>query len=163
MLAVVYLFLNREKKSVQALVLGLAMLGGIAPAHAMIAPEREVASMAFPQHKATSDVDDIMDDYPEYLKFVLEIGRDVNPKVASQIETRWAKLKKADERLASRFLKGLRFEMVQKMELSGMSSARVTTNSGFMRTWVKKYMGAWLREVDEYQYRAYAQSLAKRD
>ncbi len=163
MLAVVYLFLNREKKSVQAFVLGIAMLGGFTPAEGMYSPNREVASMAFPQHRATTDVDDIMDDYPAYLQFALEIGRDVNPKVAKQIEVRWAKLKNADERLASRFLKGLRFEMTQKLELSGVSPSRVTTNSAFMRSWVKKYMGAWLREVDEYQYRAYAQSLAKRD
>lgn len=123
---------------------------------------REIASMAFPIHKATSDVDDIMDDYPEYLQFALEIGRDVNPSTARQIQERYARLAKANEALAARFLKGLRFEMIQKMELAGLSPKRVDTNNSTMRRWVQKYIGAWLREVDEYQFRAYAQAVAKK-
>jgi hypothetical protein len=125
--------------------------------------ERGPASIEFPRHKATSDVGDIMDDYPEYLQFVLSIGRDVNPKVAAQIEERYSKLRKADERLAARFLKGLRFEMIQKLELSGLSPKRVSTSTPVMRKWVAKYLPAWLREVDEYQFRAYAFAMAKRN
>lgn len=125
--------------------------------------DRQTASMAFPNYKATTDVGDIMDDYPAYLQFALTIGRDVNAPVARQIEERYMKLKRADEKLAARFLKGLRFEMVQKLELVGLSPRRVTTDNAVMRKWVAKYMGAWLREVDEYQFRAYATTLAKRN
>ena len=143
--------------SVAALALSM-MVAGSAPS-----VERDTASMAFPLYKSTSDVGDIMDDYPAYLQFALTIGRDVNAPVARQIEERFMKLKRADEKLAARFLKGLRFEMIQKLELVGMSPKRVTTENATMRKWVAKYLPAWLREVDEYQFRAFAASIAKRD
>lgn len=124
---------------------------------------REIASMQFPRHKATNDVGDIMDDYQDYLNFALTIGKRENPTVARQIEERYFRLKNADEKLAARFLKGLRFEMMQKLELVGLPPKRVTTETPVMRRWVAKYMGLWLREVDEYQFRAFATSLAKRN
>lgn len=124
-------------------------------------PQRDIASQAFPIHRATTDVGDIMDQYPEYLEFVLAIGRSENPGVANQIAQRFAKLKRADEKLAARFLKGLRFEMIQKLELVGMPPKRVSTDSPVMRKWVAKYLSAWLREVDEYQFRAYASTVAR--
>lgn len=139
-----------------ALLVGLASISGT-----MRLEERDLASMAFPQHRATNDQGDILDEYPEYLQFALTIGRDTNPRLASEIETRYRKLRRADEKLAARFLKGLRFEMVQKLELVGMSPKRVTTQTPALRRWVTKYLGAWLREVDEYQFRAYALAVSK--
>lgn len=123
---------------------------------------RDIASQAFPNHRLTSDDDRILDNYKDYLNFVLEVGQGTNAKSARLLEERFEKLKKADEKLAARFLKGLRFEMHQKLELSGLSPARVSTNNAEMRRWVNKYLGAWLREVDEYQYRAYANAVARR-
>ena len=124
--------------------------------------DRSVATVAFPTFKNTSDVDDIMDDYPAYLAFILDIGQDVNPTVANQIQERFNRLKKADEKLAARFLKGLRFEMIQKMELSGLTPRNTTSNNATMRKWVQRYLGVWLREVDEYQFRAFAAAIARR-
>lgn len=124
--------------------------------------ERSIASMEFPRHRLTSDVDDIVDDYSDYLDFVLEIGRDTNPRVAQQIEERFSKLRSQDKRYAARFLKGLRFEIYQRMELVGLVPDRLTTHNPEMRKWVAKYLPAWLREVDEYQFRSYATSVAKR-
>jgi hypothetical protein len=124
---------------------------------------REIASMGFPQYRATSDVGDIMDDYPDYLRFALAIGKESNRSAANQLEERFTRLQKADEKLAARFLKGLRFEMVQKLELSGLSPKRVSTATPAMRKWVAKYLPAWLREVDEYQFRAYASAISRRN
>jgi hypothetical protein len=125
--------------------------------------QRGVASMQFPQYRVTSDVDDILESYPNYLKFVLTIGKAENPTIARQIEQRFFRLKKADEKLAASFLKGLRFEMHQKLELMGYSGKRINTENPALRRWVGKYLGLWLREVDEYQFRAYASTIAKRN
>ncbi len=149
--------------SLKAGAMGLAMAIVLVSGDALRPVERETASMAFPLYKNTSDVGDIMDDYPAYLNFALTIGKDVNPGMAKQISERFTRLKRADEKYAARFLKGLRFEMIQKLELTGLSPKRVTTENPTLRRWVAKYIGAWLREVDEYQFRAFAASIAKRD
>ncbi len=123
---------------------------------------RDLDSMEFPRHKATSDVGDIIEEYPDYLRFALTIGRSENPALAKQIEERFARLRNADEKSAARFLKGLRYEMVQKLELSGLSPKRANTENPMLRRWVAKYMPLWLREVDEYQFRAFAAAIARR-
>ncbi len=137
--------------------LGLVLVGASTPA-----VERTTASMAFPLHKSTSDVDDIIEEYSDYLTFILSIARSENASMARQIEERFSRLKRADEKQAARFLKGLRFEMIQKLELTGLSARRVSTDTPAIRKWVAKYMAAWLREVDEYQFRAYTASLIAR-
>ncbi|MBY0369301.1 hypothetical protein K2X33_01360 [bacterium] len=151
-------FGNTTKKSVAALALWAAAWVG-SPALGSV---RDLASMPFPNHKQTSDTGTIMDDYPEYLAFVLDIAKDTDPKAARLLEERYSRLVKADDKLAARFLKGLRFEIVQKLELSGISPKRLTSDNSTMRNWVSKYIGAWVREVDEYQYRAYAAAIARR-
>src|SRR4051794_38280388 len=78
--------------------------------------ERRVSSLEFPRHELTSDVGDILSDYSDYLRFVLEIGRRTNPRSAALLERKYLALRKYDKELSARFLRGLRFEMVQKLE-----------------------------------------------
>jgi hypothetical protein len=141
---------------------GLALLSGIGGATGD-RTARALTSLDFPQHRLTSDTGDILSDYADYLNFVLAIGKTTNPREASLLAHKYEQLRKADPELAARFLRGLRFEMVQKLEFVGGTSARITTDTPFMRRWVAKFLRDWLREVDEYQYRAYSARIAKRN
>jgi hypothetical protein len=125
--------------------------------------KRSPTSLEFPQHRLTSDTGDVLSDYPEYLNFVLEIGRATDARAASLLARKYDQLRKADPELAARFLRGLRFEMVQKLEFVGGTNAHITTETPFMRHWVTKFLRSWLREVDEYQFRAYGARIAKRN
>jgi len=117
---------------------------------------RSLSSLPFPSHEATSDEGDILSDYPEYLRFVLAIGKDVDPSTAGKLAKTYEALRKRDSKGAARFLRGLRFEMVQKLEFMGASTASINSSSPVMRTWVRRYITAWQREADEYLFRSVA-------
>lgn len=117
---------------------------------------RQPASLPFPRHQSSSDKSDILSEYPDYLRFVLEIGKDVDPQTAQFLSKNYQSLRKRDPSNAARFLKGLRFEMVQKLELMGMSPSSVSTATPSVRQWVKRYLKEWNREADEYLFRSIA-------
>lgn len=117
---------------------------------------RSLSSLPFPRHEATKDEGDVLSEYPEYLRFVLAIGKDVDPSTSSKLAKTYEQLRKRDPRGAARFLRGLRFEMVQKLEFSGANLATVNTSSPEMRNWVRRYISAWYREADEYLFRSVA-------
>lgn len=116
--------------------------------------ERDLTSGSFPDISATSDQDDILSTYPLYLKFALAIGKEVDNATARKLSANYSALRKRSPQFAARFLKGLRFEMEQKLELMGASPASITTHSPEMRRWVAKYMKEWNREADEHLFRA---------
>lgn len=118
--------------------------------------ERNVASLAFPTYDSTSDEGEILGDYPAYLNFVLEIGKTTDRGTAGRLAQTYLKLKKKSPVGAARFLKGLRFEMVTKLELMGVSPQSISTQSPEIRRWVGRYLKEWLREADEHLFRAYA-------
>lgn len=117
---------------------------------------RQLASLPFPRHASITDERDVLNEYVDYLKFVQVIGRDVDPSTAKNLQVTFEKLRKRDSRGAARFLRGLRFEMVQKLEFLGASPAQVSTSTPVIRQWVKRYLKEWHREADEYLFRAIA-------
>ena len=124
---------------------------------------RTLTSIEFPDHKLTSDMGDILSDYPDYLRFVLEIGRVTDSRSAQVLASKYGQLRKRNPELAARFLRGLRFEMVQKLEFVGGTNARITTDTPFMRKWVTKFIREWAREADEYLYRSYGAQVARKN
>ncbi len=123
---------------------------------------RQPNAMEFPKVREQSDVDDIIDDYQVYLKYVLEVGSQTNRKQAQRLDVLFRELKRRDEGQAARFLRGLRFEMVQKLEMSGMSPTSASTNNAHIRSWVNRFLPIWVRECDEYLFRARTNAIAKR-
>jgi hypothetical protein len=123
---------------------------------------RNPASRPFPNVASTSDYDDQLDDYQPYLQFVLAVGNDVDSRRAKALAAKWTELKKRDKRAAARFLKGLKFEMDQRLQLTGGATRRMHSDSPAVRRWVKKYLPDWYREADEHLYRSYALRLAAR-
>jgi hypothetical protein len=115
---------------------------------------RQISSLAFPQVRQTSDTDDILSTYPAYLKFVLEVGGETDAATARKLADTYTVLRKRYPVSAARFLKGLRFEMVEKMELMGTNTATVSTRTPEVRRWVSRFMKEWLREADEYHFRS---------
>lgn len=118
--------------------------------------ERDVASLGFPTYESTSDEGEILGDYPAYLNFVLEIGKNIDHSTASRLAQTYVKLRKKSPVGAARFLKGLRFEMITKLELMGASPQNINTQTPEIRRWVGRYIKEWLREADEHLFRAYA-------
>jgi len=123
---------------------------------------RLLSSKSFPVYKSYTDSDDILDDYPSYLEFILDVGQQVDSSKARLLQTKYTELRKQNPELAARFLKGLRFELVQKMELEGISEKRVSSSSPWLRKWVQKYISAWVQETDEYLFRTMAMKAMKK-
>jgi len=123
------------------------------------------AAMSFPIAAVTSDQDDILKEYPAYLSFVLEVGRDVDHASAVRLGSLYARLKTRSPQDTARFLKGLRFEMAHKLQLMGANPQSITTQNPTIRRWVGRYIKEWSRECDEHLYRSYARSaqLARKD
>jgi hypothetical protein len=67
-------------------------------------------------------------------------------------------MKSHSQEAAARFLKGLRFEMVQKVELMGVAPQSLNTHTPEMRRWVKRFLPDWVREADEQWFRAATKS-----
>ncbi len=136
------------------LLLGVSGIQALQPDSDWI--ERRISSLPFPRFEATKDEGNILSEYPEYLRFVLEIGKDVDPTTSKQLGKTYDILRKKDSRGAARFLRGLRFEMVQKLELMGTSPQSVNTGNPAIRAWVRRYLASWYREADEYLFRSIA-------
>lgn len=119
-------------------------------------------AMSFPQENDTSDVSDILEDYLPYAKFVIEIGKQLKPDQAEKFATLYNQLKKQDRKMAAKFLKGLRFEMNEKVELMGAAPSSLSTRHPEMRKWVVKYLPEWNRELDERMFRSYSLALSEK-
>lgn len=145
------------------LLLVTALLGlGMTLSDSGATARREITAMDFPKVREQSDLDDILSDYEVYLNFILEVGNQTNRKQAERLNAIYRNLKKKDEAQAARFLRGLRFEMVQKLEMTGLTPERASTNNTAIRQWVTKFLPVWLREADEYQFRSRTNAIVKR-
>jgi len=118
--------------------------------------DREPSSMAFPRLRETSDTDEILAQYPAYLDFVLEVARFRNPGMAKRLAYTYSQLRRRDPDGAAMFLRGLRFEMVYKLELMGASPGSISTRTPKIRDWVAKFLPDWWREADEGLFRSLA-------
>jgi hypothetical protein len=146
------------------LVLAITAAGGRGRAkHGYLPAERSVASQPFPRHPRLRDEDDILEQYRDYLVFVVSAARGSQPSEARSLMEQFQKLEKESPTNAARFLKGLKLELDQKVELMSVSPSRLSSSHPQMRPWIAKYLPVWLREVDEARFRAYTDKLiAKR-
>lgn len=111
------------------------------------------AASALPQISNTNDTDKILQNYTQYLRFVTEVGQHVDRNNTHKLIKIYNVLKRRNHNSAALFLKGLRFEIVQKVELMGVDPDRISTNTPEIRRWVSKYMREWVREADEHLFR----------
>ncbi len=119
---------------------------------------RNLSSFPFPEVETERSTRDILDSYPAYLKFVVEVGKDMDRASTAKLVKLYDSLKRKNSRGAALFLKGLRFEMVQKVELMGRAPREISTSNPEYRRWVGKYLKEWVREADEHLFRAYSSS-----
>ncbi|MFM8315980.1 MAG: hypothetical protein ACKOA8_17005 [Deltaproteobacteria bacterium] len=123
--------------------------------------QRQLSSLQFPLVETERSTDDILDSYPVYLKFVIEVGQNVDRAKASRLVKVFELLKRKNPKGAALFLKGLRFEMIQKVDLMGKDPRDITTSTPEYRRWIAKYLNEWVREADEHLFRAYSASHAE--
>lgn len=136
---------------------GFSYIGFFAPQHR----PRELDSTQFPRHELVSNVDDILSHYDDYLRFALEAGRAGNPQAAKRLETTFESLRRSDPQNAARFLRGLRFEMTQKLELMGAPPRTMNSANPTIRKWAARFLPTWQREADEYLFRSRVARLTK--
>lgn len=118
-------------------------------------------SVRFPVLETERSTNDILESYPAYLKFVVEVGKDLDRDNAAKLVKLFDSLKRKNPRGAALFLKGLRFEMVQKVELMGREPKEISSSNPEYRKWVARYLKEWVREADEHLFRAYSASKAE--
>ena len=118
-------------------------------------------SLRFPVVSVERSTDGILDSYTDYLKFAVEVGKDTDRESAQKLIKIFDVLKKRNPRGAALFLKGLRFEMIQKIELMGIEPQEISSSNAIMRRWIGKYMKEWVREADEHLFRAQSASKAE--
>lgn len=126
------------------------------------ASERELASSAFPRVKVAYETDDILEDYQPYFDFVVSIGKQADPSSTQKLIRSFNELQKRNPESAARFLKGLRFEMLEKAERLGRTEAKISSSSSEMRKWVNRFMKDWAREADEHLFRVNSSQLARK-
>jgi hypothetical protein len=119
---------------------------------------RDLSSLKFPIVETESSTGEILDAYQAYFKFVIDIGKDVDRANAAKLSRLYETLKRKNPHGAALFLKGLRFEMVEKVELMGRDPRDISSSSPEIRKWIAKYLKEWVREADEHLFRYYSAS-----
>jgi hypothetical protein len=114
------------------------------------------AYTTFPVTPETSEAGDILNLYTPYLNYVVDIGRETNAPLTQRLVDTYQTLRRTNPVGAARFLKGLRFEMVERLELVGMAPEKASTRNPEMRRWVAHFLKDWVREADEHLFRAIA-------
>ena len=128
-----------------------------------LVPTRSLASLAFPSVDEESDTDDIIENYEVYLRYLIDAGNRVSRSRTKRIAAKYTKLKSYNEDLAANFLKGLRYEMVHRVQITGVHPRRFHSRSSGARKWVGRFLRDWEQEIDEYLYRAYAFRLIRKE
>ncbi|MCB0416359.1 MAG: hypothetical protein KDD39_01835 [Bdellovibrionales bacterium] len=122
----------------------------------MAGPARLPNSFSFPDLPHYRDDSDVLDQYPAYLEFVLRVSERTQPKLAKGLEGKFNALRQRDPRGAANFLRGLREEILHKLQLTGTPVHRANASHPVLKKLVKDYMGEWYHEADEYLFRAVA-------
>ena len=120
------------------------------------------AASAFPSASMARESQDILNKYQVYLDFVIQVGRKVDLASTQRMESKFLELRKRNPEGAARFLKGLRFEMVDKAQRMGRQEGALNTQNPELIRWVGRFMNHWAREADEHLYRVYSSQLAKK-
>ncbi|NBX75416.1 MAG: hypothetical protein EBQ92_02595 [Proteobacteria bacterium] len=120
------------------------------------------AATAFPNVRTVRDTSDILDNYQPYLDFVVRVGNEVDASSTRKMVASFTELKKRNPEAAARFLKGLRFELVDKAERMGRRTVSLTSQNPEMQKWVGRFIKEWAREADEHLYRVTSSQIAKK-
>lgn len=116
-----------------------------------------------PVVSSVSEDSEMLEAYLPYLQFVMEVGREVDANNANKLARIYGNLKKRSPGGAALFLKGLRFEMIQKADLMVQGQSHISSRTPEYRRFVAKYLHEWVREADEHLFRSYASQIAKRE
>lgn len=116
----------------------------------------------FPLVKAAQSSHEILKTYQPYLDFAVQVGRQSDGSSAQRLLISFQKLRTRNPEAAARFLKGLRFEMMEKAQRMGRSETKLSSNHPEIRMWVGRFIQEWAREADEYLYRVYSSQIAKK-
>jgi len=120
------------------------------------------ASTAFPMVRTVRDSSDILNQYQPYFDFVVRIGNEVDASSTRKMIASFTELKKRNPEAAARFLKGLRFELMDKAERMGRREVSLTSQNPEIQKWVGRFIKEWAREADEHLYRVYSSQIAKK-
>jgi hypothetical protein len=144
---------NHLKKfvSISTILLGLASLS-----------TNGYATTAFPSVRSVRDTSDILEDYQAYLDFVVQVGNHVDASSTRKMIATFTELKRRNPEGAARFLKGLRFELVDKAERMGKRQVNLTSQNPEIQKWVGRFIKEWAREADEHLYRVTSSQIAKK-
>lgn len=137
--------------SVTTIVLGIVSLS-----------KNGYAATSFPSVRIVRDTSDILKNYQPYLDFITQIGNQVDSASTGKMLASFTELKRRNPEGAARFLKGLRFEMVDKAERMGQREEKLSSSSPEIRNWVRKFIKEWAREADEHLYRVYSSQIARK-
>ena len=110
--------------------------------------------LKFPRVAVREGTEQILQAYSPYLDFVLQIGGQDKGSDARALSHAFVALKQQDPIGAAHFLKGLRFEMLHKLEIEGLSPEEATGQNATLRNWVGRFLSTWTREADEQLFRA---------
>ncbi len=117
---------------------------------------RDPASLAFPLTREVENPNQVLASYMPYFHFVEAVGKKTDPEATKRLVHTFEALRKRDPNGAARFLKGLRFEMTQKLEFMGITASSVNSDTPEIRRWVGRFVKVWHREADELLFRAIA-------
>jgi hypothetical protein len=125
---------------------------------------RDPASRPFPNVAGADDADEVLTDYRPYVEFILAVGQSVDPRTAKSLKAKWTKLQEKRNRASgARYLRLLKFEMDQHLQLTGGSSKRMHSDTPAVRAWVKRFIKDWNREAEEHLFRQYALAMAEKN
>lgn len=146
-------FLRRGRRSIKVLLIGAITF--------LLSTGTAYGAVKFPIVNIERSADGILDSYTDYLNFAVEVGRETDRENATKLVKIFEVLKRKSPRGAALFLKGLRFEMIQKIELMGREPHEISSTNPVIKRWVGKYIKEWVREADEHLFRAQSASKAE--
>lgn len=148
---------SKRKKKIKKIISALTFIVGM-----VTLSNTGYAAMAFPNVGTARDTQEMLKRYQVYLEFVVQIGRTSDLASTQRMEAKFAELKRRNPEGAARFLKGLRFELLDKAQRLGKQETILNTQNAELIRWVGRFMGQWAREADEHLYRVYSSQLAKK-
>lgn len=116
----------------------------------------------FPLIRTAKSSSEMLKQYQPYLDFVVQVGKQSDLVNAQKLMVSFQKLQAHNPEAAARFLKGLRFEMMEKAQRMGRTESKLTSNNPEIRSWVGRFIEEWAREADEHLYRVYSSQIAKK-
>lgn len=120
------------------------------------------SGIAFPKTRTVRDSSDMLKTYQAYLDFIVWVGKRSHLSSTTRLEKAFQDLKNKNPESAARFLKGLRFEMMDKAERMGRNDGTLTSTHPEIQKWIARFIDDWAREADEHVYRVYSSQLAKK-